>query len=295
MLTIELVGGLGNQLFGYTVGRAIEQSTQIPVRFDLSRIDRDFSAHGASLENRKLAGDFGRWSDSPFARSLSLFSIWAQKNFPSLQEPLCKILGSYRSPEVGWDHRVLTATSRGLVRGYFQSWRYFHSLRQGTFTSRDLILKSGGSAWFRDMAEEITTVKPIVVHVRRGDYLRLRSEFGLVGVDYYKSALDVLLDQLGSRPIYVFSDSPEIAKSEFSKIQGGLLFVDPPKSSEPAESIVLMSNASAHVLSNSTFAFWGALLNENNPVVIAPNPWFRGLPDPIDLLKPSWIALDHAF
>jgi hypothetical protein len=145
------------------------------------------------------------------------------------------------------------------------------------------------------MAEEITTVKPIVVHVRRGDYLRLRSEFGLVGVDYYKSALDVLLDQLGSRPIYVFSDSPEIAKSEFSKIQGGLLFVDPPKSSEPAESIVLMSNASAHVLSNSTFAFWGALLNENNPVVIAPNPWFRGLPDPIDLLKPSWIALDHAF
>jgi len=38
--------------------------------------------------------------------------------------------------------------------------------------------------------------------------------------------------------------------------------------------LFLMSKMKNLILSNSTFAWWGAYLNQNNSTIIIPDPWF---------------------
>ena len=49
-------------------------------------------------------------------------------------------------------------------------------------------------------------------------------------------------------------------------------------------------------MSNSTFAWWGAYLNQNNGIIVAPNPWFGPAyadKDTKDLYYPSWVVENH--
>ena len=57
-----------------------------------------------------------------------------------------------------------------------------------------------------------------------------------------------------------------------------------------------MSKMKNLILSNSTFAWWGAYLNQNNGIIVAPDPWFG--PDNAnintkDLYCPNWIKQQH--
>jgi hypothetical protein len=61
------------------------------------------------------------------------------------------------------------------------------------------------------------------------------------------------------------------------------------------ETLILMSMASGHVISNSTFSWWGAYLGhikKRNGNVIAPNPWFKNMVPPDKLIPRDWTLLD---
>lgn len=50
-----------------------------------------------------------------------------------------------------------------------------------------------------------------------------------------------------------------------------------------------MSQCSANIIANSTFSFWGAYLNKNNPFVIYPQKWVRtNLKQPNIFPKNGW-------
>ena len=134
------------------------------------------------------------------------------------------------------------------------------------------------------MAERARREHPIVVHVRRGDYVQVDG-FGLLGPDYYMAALTRLRERGVSGPVWLFSDDPTAAADvvEGEAITG---------SGSAAEEMWVMSHGAAHVIANSTFGWWAAWMNDPRTPVVAPSPWFRDGPVVDGLIPPEWDRID---
>ena len=141
----------------------------------------------------------------------------------------------------------------------------------------------------------ILAVNSVSIHVRRGDYLTNPVTFqthGLCDIDYYKKAIDEILDLVDKPHFFIFSDDQSWAKSNI--IFGAPTdYVMHNNSLKNYEDLRLMSYCRHHIIANSSFSWWGAWLG-NNPekIVIAPKKWFNDPKiDTTDLIPDTWLRL----
>jgi hypothetical protein len=166
-------------------------------------------------------------------------------------------------------------------KGHYQSYKYFDKYK-------DLLI----DYYFRPnifICCELDDFKPssnsIAISVRRGDYLKLNNLHTVLGMDYYERALAYLKKHVTLDKIYVFSDDIDWCKSnfkgnEFNFVEGdlGLQFFK-------------LTKFKHVILSNSTFAWWGAYLNREIQNVIAPLDWFGPMnahKGTLDLFPTEW-------
>jgi hypothetical protein len=135
----------------------------------------------------------------------------------------------------------------------------------------------------------------VAVHFRRGDYVRnatFSQTIGVLGFDYYLRAMAMLRERHPGLTFYVFSDDIDAIERDFQP-PVPCVFVRATQHWHSYDKIRLMSACDHAILSNSTFAWWGAWLNPN-PMksVIAPDPWFiGGTQDGSDVVPRSWVRL----
>lgn len=292
-LTIELVGGLGNQLFGVFAGLAAADISSRKVFFETSEIPNGLSNHNVSVNSFEfpLRVDF---VNNPKGRIQKLHYrfISSVVRRSVLIEKLQATFGkNYISTEIGFDKELMRADLKAkYLRGYFQSWKYFEHLRK-TGLPTSVSLKSP-SLWYLDLAQKAMHVAPVMVHVRRGDYSQVSDSFGLLSTGYYKNALDLLAGKAKIENVWVISDQIEEAKILLEHYLGDQAFevewISPPDGTDPAESLMLMSHADSLVIANSTFSWWGARLGDARREIVAPSPWFKGMAEPRDLIPAEW-------
>jgi hypothetical protein len=289
----HLNGGIGNQLFVYAAGKAFSKSNNTPVKFDLSDVGKGFTNHGSSIQALAL--------DLDVAPSKSHFQRLAKRVFNKFHRAFYKLtsrklisISSYQSYEIGYDSALFKKQFARNIRGYYQSWKYVEAVYE-IFPRREAILKSP-SKWFYDLRELALVECPIILHVRRGDYKKLSNTYGLLSSDYYKTAVERVRVFLPENPIWVISDDIDEAKVLLSSVLPiDTIWVDPPLGTDPVESLVLMCFGSANIIGNSTFSWWGAMLNRNSVVTVAPQKWFKNLIDPKDLYPPNWLQVPSSW
>ena len=143
------------------------------------------------------------------------------------------------------------------------------------------------------MSEYARSAKPVIMHVRRGDYQAFEDIYGLLSSVYYLNALKIVPKELQSNPIWVFSDDISLARQLLEKdLPIKTLWIDPPTNSNPAESLMLMTLGHAHIIANSSFSYWAAQLSLTSQFVVAPRKWFKAIEDPYELINPSWHLVD---
>lgn len=277
-----LVGGVGNQLFGYFAALAFKDVRKETLIIDLSEIPKGMTKHGSSIESFILEPDlkFKRKPLVPFIISSTIRKLFRYMG----------LLNEFKPNEVGFIEDLFKIKQKRVL-GYFQTWRYFDLLSTRSKT-QNLTLKNP-SSWYTSKAEIALKERPIMIHIRRGDYLELQESIGVLKDSYFVNALGKLPKEYRKRKIWLFTDS----EKSIDGILSDHAFTDaeivmPPRDTDPAESLMLMTFASANIISNSTFSWWGAFLNNDDGPVVAPKKWFKGLNDPQDLIPPSWILCE---
>ena len=283
-VTVNLEGGVGNQLFQYVAGLALAKKLECSLTINISRIENN--RHGG-----KCITDFGLESNC---------RVESVKNSPKIDNRVTRavrlqmhpMLTSHKgffSRHSGFDE-VLLGMPRGTqLNGYFQTFRYQELLAANQIDIRDLNLKSP-SILFKSLESQSNRMLPVVLHIRRGDYLSLTEDFGLLSSNYYREVLQRISLEFPNKEIWIYSDDFKIARKVLEDIGGefNLRFMEETASMSAPEVLLLMSIGAAHIIANSSFSWWSASLSRSTKAVIAPDPWFRNRPTPEELIPKDW-------
>ena len=293
-LTIEIAGGLGNQLFMLSAGIYLKEKYHREIRFDIGDLIRIAALHpGHNVWTLGLISNFQievGIQDNGKNRVRKLFCDYKNKL-------IVRTLGFvpwgsvFRIPEIGYFDFDQLPPQIKRISGYFQTWKYFSEI-EAKPNPRDFDL-GNHSEWYLTQLERLQKQPVAALHIRRGDYtLAINRTNGILSWDYYNSVISKIPQEL---EIWIFTDSPTtiIDELSLSPVIGRSIFVlQPPQDSDPSESMLLMSMASHIGISNSTFSWWAAALADTDTHIYAPSKWFENRDDPAELLPENWIRVE---
>ena len=261
MIAIRLEGRLGNQLFQYAFVYAA--SKRLNTAFYLDK----------SIDNFVLPQYFDVKNDFLEILDNRLFSINGYKNVfrIHIKKGLYRLL-----------HKVLFLGNKIIIanqtptketfkqfkdnymyEGFFQSESYFEDFKDEIKTLYKI--KKPYIDDFEKIKKQLKgTKKKVVIHVRRTDYVDLDISLPIA---YYKKAIATIND---NDIEYIFiSDDPAFIEKEFSYITNKYI-----SNHNEIIDLQFLINADICILSNSSFSWWGAWLNNRpNKQVFVPKYW----------------------
>jgi hypothetical protein len=173
--------------------------------------------------------------------------------------------------------------------GNFHSYRWLE-LGDARKLISDLELNSE-PLWVSELAVAAITEKPIVLHIRLGDYMKI-PELGILTPGYFENAISILRSQNNQSRIWLFSDDLETALRFIPIAEHRRLRLIDYDQDNSAANLQAMRLGTAYIISNSTFSWWGAYLSRTvSPTVICPERWTATKENPLDLIPPNWIQV----
>ena len=132
-------------------------------------------------------------------------------------------------------------------------------------------------AYNRSLEEQIKECESVGIHVRKGaDYQSRIWYQNTCSVDYYLHAVEMVKHQLQNPRFYVFADNKKWVRDNLKGFDYTLVDGNPRSGWGSHYDLQLMSYCKHNIISNSTYSWWGAFLNQNrNKVVIMPKVWFN--------------------
>ena len=304
MITISLIGGLGNQMFQYAAGKALAERHGVGLALDVSGF-RNYALRPYLLDHLCVPeSPTSIGSDSAPAKAQAKFrsALWRQRfdrllgraGLPKLESSP----HSYRESHFHYDPAFEAVGPEVALFGYFQSELYFAGIAEklrNWFSLRDPLGPEAASV----AAMIDGSALPVSIHIRRGDYTRpgTAEVHGMLDEGYYRRALRLIEAQLTRQAdFFIFSDDPAAAEEILNFVPAGRLTHARGDPERPWEDMALMARCRHHVIANSSFSWWGAWLNRSlDKVVVAPRAWFspRELRErnTCDLYPSQWILI----
>ena len=261
MITCELKGGLGNQLFQIftVISYSISNDTPFTFRYsDTLNIGKERPTYWNNLLH----------SIRIYTGSHEIHNVYYEPSFMFSEIP--------KLPDV-------------CLRGYYQSYKYFDKHKETII----------GLCNIREhQINEYANTKTISMHFRIGDYKDLQEFHPLLPVNYYITALkhvgDNFDDDYTLLIFYEADDKPTVQTMiEQMNIKYKIVFVD--ENIPDWKQMSMMGNCDINIIANSTFSWWGAYLtNIPRRIVLYPSVWFgpKIAHDISDLFPVEWHKID---
>lgn len=265
MITVRVMGGLGNQLFQYATAYSLAQRLNQKLQLDISFFPKQ-ALRGYKLENLNIE----------FVKAVS-------KQVPMVEfyknRYINRILraANIRSLPYGEKSKYLLETRSDImpeffeisgqdiyIDGYYQSEKYFKEFQNDLI--RQFMPNYKPESEFENMLSKIYACNSVAVHVRRGDFLKAKNDRNpnhyLLNETYYYNALRYIYEKLELPEFFWFSDDIEWVKQNFGE-KANFHYVNLHSKQADIDEMMLMKNCKHIIAANSTFSWWASWLNEN--------------------------------
>lgn len=287
MIITKLIGGLGNQMFQYAVGRHLAYKNKTKLKLDISGF-KSYKLRRYELGCFNIVEDFANDID------IKIFNLkrGLERRFNILKKLNKNILYTEKV-KFKFDPEVLKCKGNIYLNGSWQSEKYFKDIE--TDIRREFTVKIPQIGKNKKIARQISSCKsPVSLHMRRGDYVfnpHTNQILGTCTLDYYYRCVKYLARRVMNPHFFVFGDDPKWARNNL-KLSYPTTFIDHNCPDKGYEDLRLMSQCKHHIIANSSFSWWGAWLAKNkNKIILVPKKWLNiNLKTP-DLLPNNWIKI----
>jgi Glycosyl transferase family 11 len=263
-ITLQIRGGLGNQLFQwYALKELGAHSNRIPVvdigwynqkantnsdlsprRFELSHFSEEVQILETPAKNLR----FHNWIErvtlrAPLIGRLLFGYFFEPKDASEIARSRRRNINIFGYWICGLNFPTTTAEIRYQVTSFLQ--------KKCNLDIENQIFKL------------ISREDVAVMHIRGSDYLKFQETFINLGATYYLRAIDRIekLRGLALTEILVFTDDVIHAKEILKDVPRTTRNINQMKATDHFSELLLMSQAKNLICSNSTFSWWGAFLN----------------------------------
>lgn len=285
MITVKLMGGLGNQLFQYAFGTSLAQKLNHETVYDISWFIHDrtrslkLNSLGLSLKYKTAGSIYAILKKSAIYCSARSKLI---RSFNPLQklETLYEFKTSFSNKiikEKYFNIEKLNYNKNYYFDGYWQNPEYFEDIR-------NLILSSIHFPEFQNaqdlnLQKQICNAESVAIHIRRGDYVSdpwANQNLGTCSIEYYQKAVEHILSKHTNAKFFLFSDDPDFVKTNFRFLLNATLVSNNRRSE--IDELNLMHLCKHFIIANSSFSWWGAWLSQNTEkTVITPQKWYKNI------------------
>ncbi len=289
MIIVNLIGGLGNQMFQYAVGKFVARRNQTELKFDITGF-ANYKLHAYSLGHFNVKENFAT------AKEITWFKKYQRKKGRVwfLYNRLIANQSIYvQERGFPFNTKILDLKKSAYLDGYWQTEKYFKEIED--VIRSEFTVKTNLAGKNKVAAEEIEKTNSVSLHVRRADYVTnqiTNSHHGTCDPVYYKKAVSIITQKVHTPHFFVFSDDMDWAKKNII-LDYPTTYVDHNNAATNYEDLRLMYMCKHNIIANSSFSWWGAWLNGNpQKIVIAPERWFlTDKMDTRDLIPDTWTKI----
>lgn len=290
MIIVKLIGGLGNQMFQYALGRSLSLKNKEDFKLDITGFE-EYKLHSYSLGHFNINEHFATDNEiKPFKKyQRKPGKQWYWYNH------IIANSSKYAIDELFYfQENILRLKGPVYLDGYWQTEKYFKEYED--IIRQDFTLKEEPRGKNAEMAKQIlSTNNAVSVHVRRSDYVTNKinaNYFGIFGPEYYREAECIISEKIPDPHFFVFSDDSEWVKQNIF-FKSRTTYVNHNGPEKNYADLWLMSLCRHHIIPNSSFGWWGAWLNQNpDKIVIAPKKWIqKPSVNTKDVIPESWITI----
>jgi hypothetical protein len=256
MIISKIQGGLGNQIFQWAHGKTLSIMYNSDLFLDTSYYNNQF---GNTPRNYELIKFPNLKYDVPNYSNKKIIEI---------------------SDNFHYNELLYNENYNYYLNGFWQSEKYF-------LKNSDLIREQlQPTIEIIEKLKQQINGKSVSIHVRRTDYVTSNGFHPVQTIEYFNKAVETIGDY---DQLFVFSDDINWCKENLK--YKNILFVE---NQDNLEDMWLMSLCDHNIISNSSFSWWGAWLNQNkDKIVISPKNWFgsqSNLND-LDIIPNNWVKI----
>ena len=277
MITCNLMGGLGNQLFQIFATIAYSIRVKQPFRF----LYTDFLGKRQTYWNTFLLSLKGFTTTVPLDNSVTL----KERGFGYNELP---ILQNIEQQNVS-------------LYGYFQSYKYF-DLHYETLC-KIIRLDNQKNKIKQKYLHAYDCDQLISMHFRLGDYKMLPDYHPIMTYKYYFNCIQHIISTTNSQELHILyfceKDDNTVVHKTIKMLSVAFpvcKFIKAVDTITDWEQLLMMSCCHHNIIANSTFSWWGAYFNRySDKIVCYPSVWF-GPKNPVstaDLFPMSWNKINY--
>jgi hypothetical protein len=280
MILINLFGGLGNQLFQLAAAYALSKIKKKEIYIDDSLTNYFKFSHEKINLNEIFELNIKKKNNISYIKILIKKLILKYKTFSYIQKLFIS--------ELNYSKVVTNEFLKIEMVGYWQDLNYFNKYKKE-------IIKLFKFKKFEiniNLLNQILKTNSVSIHIRRGDFISKKNtvSYGLP-INYYKKAIRSLYLTNKNINFFIFTDDKSWVEDNFlqylKKFNYNLVTTD-----KNYKDFFLMSKCKHNIISNSTFSWWAAFLNENkNKLVFYPKNWYKNNMKSPNIFDSKWIKL----